>query len=272
MAMDRKGDLPAAGGHSRSRGRTAPAEELRRQLASAPLPFLEGAMQNPELSHEEMAILLRNRNATGSLLGRIGRDRSWTRYYEVKKGLVLHPRTPFHVSRSLVGHLYWRDLAETAEQMVLNPALRRKAEEVLKVRVDEMSLGEQIALARRASRGLVASLKESAEDRVLRALLDNARLVERDAVEIASGEHSPPDTLERLAEHPTWGERYSVRLALIRNAATPVRVALRLAGKLPSQDLRRLSGDPEVPKIVRVGVERKLQSLEHETGDRTSRE
>jgi hypothetical protein len=47
-------------------------------------------------------------------------------------------------------------------------------------------------------------------------------------------------------------------MALLRNARTPVPVAFRLVGATPAPDLRRLVKDAKVPRIVRVGAERRL--------------
>jgi len=241
------------------RARRASLEELRRHLTSAPSTYLEGAVRNPELTPDEMTLLLRNRFASPSLLARVGQDRQWTRYYEVKRGLVLHPRTPYPVARSLAGHLYWRDLAEAIEDARLHPALRRQAEQILKERVPEMSLGEQISLARRATGRLIAALRGSGDVRVLRALLGNPRLKEHDAEAVASGEESPGDVLGWMTRHPKWGNRRAVRLALVRNARTPVADALKLVAKLPRRELEQLATEEEAPKIVRVGAVRRLE-------------
>ena len=49
-----------------------------------------------------------------------------------------------------------------------------------------------------------------------------------------------------------------VRLALLRNAVTPIPAALKLVGKLETPDLQRLAGDARVRRIVRIGAERRL--------------
>ena len=242
------------------RARSASLEELRNVLVSAPLRYLEGAVDNPELTPDEMALLLRNRAASAGLLARLSRDRSWTRHYDVKKGLVRHPHTPFPAARNLVGHLYWRDLADTIDDARIQPALRRQAELVLADRVKEMSLGEQISVARRATGMVIAELCRSGEGRVLQALLGNPRLKEIDAVSVASGEEVPGEVLGWLARHPKWGSQRSIRMALVRNARTPVSEALKLVAKLPLDDVERLSDDDDVPRIVRVGADRRLEA------------
>lgn len=256
--------LPS-GGWTAERGRTAPVEELRRHLGSAPPPYLEGALLNPALSQDELLMLIRNRSAGPALLGRVGQAQRWVRYYEVKRTLVRTPRTPLPVAQRLVAHLYWRDLVEVIEDPRVHPVVRRRAEQTLRERVEELSLGERVSLARRASLGLIPDLRESSESRVLRALLGNAKLREESAVAIASRAEVPGEVLTWIAQHPRWGAQFAVRAALVRNARTPIPVALKLVTQLPRRELERLANDDEAPKIVRVGAARRLQP-----GDRRS--
>lgn len=239
-------------------GREATAEQLRAHLLSAPAAYLSGAAGNPRLAEPEMLMLLRNRQATPKLLASIAKDRGWTRSREVKKQLVQHPRIPVALARGLLPHLFWKELADISTNLRVHPVVRRQALELVKVRLEELSLGEKVALSRRAPRGLIGSLIETHETPVLRALLGNNGLVELEAVRVASSPRATADLFRQLAEHPRWGARPAVRLALLRNRRAPVPVALRVLEKLPQTDLRRVSKDDKVPKIVRVGADRRL--------------
>jgi hypothetical protein len=252
---------PQDGGQIPAAGRTDSAAELRLKLPTAPLSYLEGALKNPQLGTVEVVELLRNRAATSALLVRIGGARAWTRSYDVKKGLVRHLRTPATLARTFLPHLYWKDLADIAEDPKSPALLRHRAEEVLARRIEEMSLGEKVALARRARRGVIEALRTSKEPSVLKALLSNPRLVERDAVTLASDDHSPREVLSHLAAHPAWGGRYQVRISLVGNPGTPIPSALKLLEALPARDLERIAQDEAVPKIVRVRAERRLHGV-----------
>jgi hypothetical protein len=239
-------------------GRKAPIEALRRHLATAPPAYLQGAARNAALGVGELLLLLRNREAPAPLLQAIGRDRGWAGSYRVKRALALHPRTPLVLGRDLVRHLFWKELVELSVAPHVNPAVRRLAERYLKERLDAMALGERIALARRASRGLIGSLCGCDEEPVLRALLGNPCLVEADAVMVASSDEAPRALLAHLAEHPKWGMRRDVFLALARNERTPVPAALRILHRLGTRELRELCREPALPAIVRIGAERRL--------------
>lgn len=237
---------------------TADEALLRARLASAPVPFVEGALSNPALGEENVVQMLRNNALTPDILSRIARNRSLTASYKVKKGLVSHHRTPLAVSRVMLNHLFWKDLRLVAENLRLNPVLRRSAEDLLIVRLAELSLGEMISLARNATRGLIKPLICTGEDRVLEALLGNPRFREGDVALIADDADTPAEILDRIARHPVWGIRPEVRNALLRNPRTPVHAAMRMLRRMPQRDLRNIERDDKIPKIVRVGAERHL--------------
>ncbi len=252
-------DAPRQGA-TEARGRTATPEELRERLVHAPAPYLAGAAANPALGPDEMILLLRNRAAGASLLARIGGERKWSRLRKIQRALVRHPHTPVAVAQGLAAHLFWNDLAEIAEDLRVPPAVRHRAEELLKGKVERLALGEKIALARKASRPAIAVLRDSTDAAVLRALLRNPRLVEADATRIASGTAAPAVLLQSLAEDASWGIRRPVRLALLKNPRTPVASALVLVRTLSRQDLSLLAGDADVPEIVRVEAGRRLEN------------
>jgi hypothetical protein len=250
-------------------GQRATSAELRRFLPVAPPAFLEGAIENPALGEAEMLLLLRNRTVTAAVLTVIGRDRRWSRFPNVRAAIARHPHTPHPVSRSLLGQLHWRHLAELAEDLKISAPVRRNAEQLLKTSLPEMAVGERVALARRATREVIAELRSSHEEGVLRALFGNPRLTENDAAAIASNDGAPGEALGRLASHPKWGRPLAVVNALARNPNTPIAAALHLVALLPIEDLTRLAADKEVPTIVRVCANRRLTENEptHSTDD-----
>jgi len=216
-------------------------------------------MDNPAMTADLMLALLRNRWVTAELLRRAGRDRRWTRYHGIKRALVLHPQTPLVISRHLVQYLFWKDLVEVAASPRSHPVVRRQAEELLRGRVDELTSGEKTSFALRATRGVIAALLRSREPRVLRNLLSNERLTEAEAARLAGSRTVPREVLGWIAVHHKWGGRKAVRLVLLRNPRTPASAALGIVGKLERRELQQLAKDDNVPTLVRVGVERRLQ-------------
>lgn len=98
--------------------------------------------------------------------------------------------------------------------------------------------GIRASWARGADRNRLDRLLHDRDWRVIRLLLDNPRLVERDAVKIAAMRPTRPEILELVATHRRWASRYPVRVALALNPSTPTHLARRLLPTLQKPDLR----------------------------------
>src|SRR5262249_33993838 len=159
---------------------------------------------------------LKNRVVTPGLILKIARRESLLEPNEVKTAVVFHPKTPRHLALLLVQFLWWRDLARVADHQPLPAPLRRAAERLLSVRLQGMALGEKVTLARIASRGVIAALRQEDSPMVIRALLQNPRLTEEDALAIAGARSTPGPVLQALAEDNRFASRPAVRKALVQ--------------------------------------------------------
>jgi hypothetical protein len=222
-------------------------------------PCAPPSIDDPDLGPKELVILLRSRATPAAVVARIGQSRSWMRARDVKFAFVSNPRAPQVLARRFLPHLGWRDLAELSVNLGVSPVLRREAEKLLKTRLPELSLGEKVALARRGSRGLVELLLEETDALVLRAVAGNSRATEADFSRMLSRPEVPVEFLGWLATLSSWGQRRSVRLALVRHPRTPPSAALRLTQDLSRADLDALRRDPLAPRLVRVAAERRLE-------------
>ena len=250
--------------------RSAPSETLTRRLSRAAVPYLEGALANPALTPGHIALVLRNPSATAAIIQKIGRDPDWRKAYDVRAAIVLHPRTPRALAMNLVSFLWWRDLVRVVDHPLLPPPLRRMAERLISAHLQEMALGQRISLARLASRGVIGGLRRDESPMVIRALLQNPRFIEEDAVAIARHAATSPAILRVVSEEARWSYRPAVRKAIARNPATPSPVALRLIQRLGRNDLRELARSPRVPGLVRVAAQRLLEKGRAATADGSS--
>ncbi len=115
-----------------------------------------------------------------------------------------------------------------------------------------LTLGERKSLARSSRRELIIHLVRDPHPDVVRILLDNPLLTERDAVQLAASRPAVPATLTLIADHPRWSVRHMVRRALVFNPHTPVHVALRLATTLGTTDWREIEQDAHLPDTLRT--------------------
>lgn len=175
--------------------------------------------------------------------------------YEVKRALVLHPRTPEALALRFVPMLFWRDLLELGLDTRVRPTVRRAADRRLMARLPGLAVGEKVAVARRASPRVLGQLRNDPNVRVARALLDNPRTTEGLLLPLLARDDASSDVLHAVARHRRWGVRYEVRLALCRHPATPLGTALGLLPHLRRADLRKLATERRVPAMVRRKAE-----------------
>jgi len=50
-----------------------------------------------------------------------------------------------------------------------------------------------------------------------------------------------PEALKAIADHPEWGQNAAVCTALVRNARTPMPIALRLLPRVPEREVRAIA-------------------------------
>lgn len=113
------------------------------------------------------------------------------------------------------------------------------------------SVGERCSRARGRDRFELDRLLHDRDYRVIRLLLNNPVVVERDVVKIAAMRPTRPEVLEEVAGHRKWASRYSVRKALSCNPHTPTSVARRLVPTLLKQDLFTVAEAGSIPEEIR---------------------
>lgn len=242
--------------------RTMGYEELLRAIPEAGAAWLAAALDSPELTEEHVARIVRNRSTSAATLTRIGSTARWVKSYEIKSGIVSHPRTPRHLAMNFLRHLFWRDLAHVAGDPFLAPPLRRAAERILSERITDLTIGERTTLARIAGRGMIRRLLEEPDRSVLDALLWNQRVTEQDLLATVALMKAPPDLAAIAASHPRWKGHYALRLAIARSPRTPIAVSLGLLTSLRARDLADIAEAPGSPTLLRQACERILEDPE----------
>lgn len=156
---------------------------------------------------------------------------------------------------NLLGSLTWSSLIAVAQNPKTPPLVRRQAERKLISQISSMSLGEKVAMARRAHRALFPALISAGDDKILTALLDNPRLVENDLVVLINTGQPPVDFISVVARHHRWGKNYQVRRTIVESRATPLPLALSILVQLTKKDQQVIAGRDDVPERVRSAAE-----------------
>ncbi len=220
---------------------------------------LQDLVRSRELDELEILKVLRSPFCTAQIAEEIASDRRSLDAHGVRERLAAFPGFNFGRALDFLGTLPWTSLLSVAQAPRTPPVIRRHAERKLVTQIQSMTLGEKIALARRAHRAIFRVLIATGDGQVLSALLDNGRLVENDILVMLNTAEPPPKFFAELARHQRWGQYFRVRSALVECPNTPYPLALSVLVQLPKAELRRALDRPDIPDNVRNAAEALLE-------------
>jgi hypothetical protein len=209
---------------------------------------------------EDLALtLLQRTDLPPEALEALSKNGSLMKSRKVKLALAQHPRTPRHVSLPMVRHLFTFDLMKIALTPVVPADIKMAADEALINRLETISTGERLTLARRASGRVAGALLADAESRVMTTALENSRLTEAAIIKAVSRSDSPAPFVEAVCRHPKWSVRREIRMALLRNAKTPLARAVEFARSLPANVVREILNGSHLPANIQSYLRKDLK-------------
>lgn len=224
------------------------------------------AASDAALSEDLALALLERRDLPAEALEALSKNVVALKSRRVLVALVAHPKTPRHVSVPVTRHLYTFELMQLALSPAVLADIRKAAEESLVSRLEKITLGERITLARRASGRVAAALLFDSEPRVVEAAVTNPFLTEALVVKALLSEKARAALVGLVCKDSNWSLRREVRIGLLRNALTPAERAAQFAQSLPSGVLHELLQDSRLPESARERVQQELQAREQEEG------
>lgn len=238
------------------RARAASGEELNGLIYHPMAAVLLALLDNPAFDETKLTLLLSRKDLPAEILEEIGRRKTFLKSYAVKRALLLHPRTPRLVGMRLLKDIYLMDLVQFALSPGVSAELKRYAEEQIVARLPQMPLGQKITLARRGPSRVAGALVAEGHLQVTPVALDNPFLTEAQVLKALAREKVPVPVVQAVAGHRKWSQSYNVRLALVRNASTPISIVLGFLPQLTVSDLRVLAE----PGIVAENLRRYLEA------------
>jgi hypothetical protein len=221
---------------------------------------LRTAASNPNLTEDLARALLARRVLTGPVLQVLAKNAVVMKHRSVLVGLVGHPHTPRFVALPLSRSLFPFELMKVALQPGVPPDLKIALEETLIDKLETMSLGERISLAKRGSTRVAQALLVDKELRVVETALLNPFLTEACIIKTLMREDVESRFVELVARHTKWGIRSDVRYALLRNPNTPLAMALRFAQTLPADVAREALFHSNLPNNVKAYLLAEVQN------------
>jgi len=215
---------------------------------------------DPNLTEDLALALLKSGDLSPESVEQISRNSGVMKSRKVRLALASHARTPRRIALRLIRELYTFDLMQFSLTPSAPADLKRTADELLVARLASVSLGERIALARRSSALVAAALLIDKESRVWQTALQNARVTEAAVVKALQRPDASPAFVETICHHTKWSLRPEVRMALLRNAHTPLARALEFARRIPPPMLRDILHASRLPEKTKLYLRKDLES------------
>jgi len=254
--MTAKGDKPLGDGKAggkRSAGPALTAMMLEEIIAdrTADEEALRRAAASHSLTEDLGLALMERRDLPRTVIEDLVKNGRAMKSRKLRNAVVMHIRTPRHLSLPLIRHLYTFELMQIALTPQVAADVKMAAEDVMMNRMESISSGERITLARRSSGRVAAALLQDAELRIVKAALNNPFLTEVSVTKAVLKKDSSQMLALEVAKHSKWSVRKDVRGALLRSAYTPLAYAITFAQSFTSTALKELFEQSELPENVK---------------------
>ncbi len=218
---------------------------------------LLGAAADPALTADLALALLKRPDLPGEVIEALAKNRALVKLRKVKIALASHPQAPRHVSVPLIRQFYTFDLMKVALAATVPGDVKRTADEALEGRLETVTLGERLTLARQGSGRIASALLLDSEERIMRAALENARLTEALVVRAVVKPAAGSALVQAVAQHTKWSYRRDVQVALLRSEYLSLARALAFAPPTRLREILQGSRLPEKTKeqLLREGKE-----------------
>jgi len=188
---------------------------------------------------EDLALaMLNRRDLPREALEELNKNGSIIKHRKVRLAVVMHPRTPRHVSVPAIRHLYAFELMQVALFPAVAADVKRMAEETLIGRLKTISSGERYALAKQSPGRVAAALLLDQEERTMRAALSNPHMTEVLIVNALRSEKATGILIAAVCRHEKWSRRNEIKVVLLSNEKTPFAKVLQFASELPVRVLK----------------------------------
>jgi len=234
-----------------------PLLSLADAIHSDSLDVLKAAASDPCLNEDLALALLQRGDLAAEIFEHLSKNATVIKSRKIKLAIVGHPRAPHYVSMLLLRQLFTFDVMRVALMPVVPGDVKVAAEEVLIKRMQAISSGEKLSLARQASGRIAAALLSDKEPRVIATALENSRLTDTLVIRAVTGAGSSAELVHALCLHPKWSVRREVRIALLRSEHTPLVRALEFSHPLPVVLLKEILRNSRLPADIKLRVLKK---------------
>lgn len=223
-------ETPAGASRKKSLPADAPLEELIHDHSPEVLISVAGDFR---LTEDLALAMLNRRDLPREALEELNKNGAVLKHRKVRLAIVMHPRTPRHVSIPAIRQLYAFELMQVASFPAVAADVKRIAEETLIGRLKTISSGERFGLAKQSPGRVAAALLLDAEERTMRAALANPHMTEALIISALRSEEATEMLVAAVCHHEKWSPRNEIKIVLLGNEKTPFAKVLQFASELP---------------------------------------
>lgn len=230
----------------KERGARQIAGELRAQGKTAAAEFFESAdltTATGTLSIEDAWLIAQHIEVSDSDL-----DDSWMpseRYEDLEEDLADHQAAIQRIIES--------------ERIELGGEITPERISLIR-RVMYMNAKDRVKLARKGDREARSILIRDSNKVVATAVINNPRISDQEAENIAAMRTVSGDVLRQMAQNRGWARSYGITHNLARNPRTPVPTVINMLPRIRTKDLKNLSQNRNISEAVRRQALRLFQS------------
>ena len=203
-----------------------------------------------DLGENQLLEDLARPSITAAEISSIARGATAAKSPKVALAIVVHPRTPTHIAIPLLRRMFTFDAMKVSLTPAVAGSIKRAAEEQILIRLESLSAGEKISLAKRASGRVAAALLQEPDDRIVLPALDNPRMTEALVFQALMKSQAPEALFRLVSASPKWAQQREVRLALLRSPKTPLARAREFARDFPNEVLQEILPPERVQDLI----------------------
>jgi len=161
-------------GHAAHEKSAVPKPSLEEMMQSRESDVLKAAASHPGMNEDLALLFLTRRDLPPAALEALAKNGHAMKHRRVLAAIVAHVKTPRHVSLPIARHLYTFELLQIALTPAVPADVKMAVEDAITMRLESISAGERLALAKRGSTRVAAALLFEREPAVMQAALVNS--------------------------------------------------------------------------------------------------
>jgi len=238
-----------------------PKSQTIEEMVQAREPdVLKAAAAHPGMTEDIALAFLTRRDLPPAALEALTKNGSVMKHRRVMAAIVAHVKTPRHVSLPIARHLYTFELLQIALTPAVPADVKMAVEDAITMRLESISIGERLALAKRGSTRIAAALLFDKEPGVMQAALVNPFMTEVWIVKAIMSQDSTVALVGEVSHHAKWSLRKEIRIALLKNDKTPLGRVLAFAQSMSAPVLREVLATSRLGAKVKEYLTKELET------------